>query len=184
MRLTGILIFVVLATVIAFVGVGAMKPSIDFATQVQVTRDIPVSFQVAADPQRWSQWHAGLSSVDYLRGPETEPGSFYRLTFRTPDDDMVVTRQLTQVDLANGELKFEDQTSELALRTHVMLQPNPGGGTLVTFDSWAESDEVFWHAYYWLRSDVLRDRQQRDLEALAKLIESAAPAAEPSDSEA
>lgn len=184
MRLSGIIIFLALATVIAFVAVGAMRPSIDFATQVQVAKDLPESFRIASDPQRWREWHAELAGVDYLRGPEAAAGSFYRLTFRTADNDTIVTRQLTHLDRTAAEFKLEDLTPQLLVRTHAMLQPSPRGGTLITFDNWAESEEVFWHAYHWLRSEALRERQQRDLEALARLIESAPPAAERSDSEA
>lgn len=184
MRLSGIVIFLILATLIAYVAVGAMKPSIDFATQVQVTKDPAESFRIASDPQRWREWHAALASVDYLRGPEAAAGSFYRLTFRTADDDTIVTRQLTHLDRAAAEFKLEDLTPQLLVRTHAILQPSPSGGTLITLDNWAESEEVFWHAYHWLRSNALRARQQRDLEALARLIESQPPAAEPSDSEA
>jgi uncharacterized protein YndB with AHSA1/START domain len=84
-------------------------------------------WKLLADVEGWVQWNDGIASIE-LEGP-VAVGATFRMT--PPGEDTIIS---TVVDLQPGRLLTDlTEMDGLAIKVEHRLDPQPGGGTTVTY---------------------------------------------------
>jgi len=169
MRFTTILVLLALIAVSGFVYVGYREPS--FSHQVVLEIDAPVerTFGIFNDPEQLPFWIAGFRKIEYLRGEENAPGSYYRITLVEDNRELIMTEHL--IDLVENEhFAAEFSTDMMTSKSDYWFEPTDGG-TRLTANSEFAGNGPFWRSVLWFSKDDIKARQQADLGRFKTLAE-------------
>jgi uncharacterized protein YndB with AHSA1/START domain len=169
MRFSTVLVLLALIAVSGFIYVGYREPS--FSQQLVLEIDAPVerTFAVLKDPEQLPFWIAGFRKIEYLRGEENQPGSYYRITLVEDNRELIMTEHLTDL-IENEHFAAEFETEMMTSKSDYWFEPTERG-TRVTSNSEFAGNGPFWRSVLWFSKADIKARQQADLDRFKVLVE-------------
>ncbi|MDJ0657033.1 MAG: SRPBCC family protein [Xanthomonadales bacterium] len=154
----------------AFVLVGVFKPRVDYQIEVHVSADRPTVFAVYNNPERMGDWVEGFLGMENLSGQPNEVGSRWRLSFEH-DRGGVMEVEEKVIAFRQDELFAFTADSDFATMDSRTRFEDAGNGTVIRVDAELEGKGLIWRSMAVLSASMIRDRTERDLLRLKKLIE-------------
>ena len=169
MRIIGVLLALAFVALGGFLFLGYNEPEFDFQNGIDIAAPVEQTWIVFHDPERMPLWLSGFVKIEYLRGEPAEVGSYYRLTFKEGDREMVMTEQITRVE-ENERFGMNFETGMMTADTLVTFQPIPQG-TRIASETTVRGKGIFWQSMLLWYRDEMQSRQQGDLERLKGVVE-------------
>ena len=173
MRFSTVFVLLALVAVVGFVYIGYREPS--FGQQVVLEIDAPVehTFAVFSDQEQLASWVTGFRKIEYLRGEEGQPGSYYRITVVEDGREFVMTEQITAF-VENEHFGAEFENDMMTSKYDYWFEDR-NGSTSLQVNSEHAGRGPFWRSVLWFMKADIQAQQKADLEKFKRLVESAAP---------
>lgn len=172
MRFSTFLILLVLVAVAGFIYVGVREPSFGSQTIVEVDAPLEHTFAVFNEPSNLPLWLTGFRKIEYLRGEENKPGSYYRLTMVEDGREFIMTEQLIAL-VENEHVATRMESDMLTSEINFWFEPT-GTGTRITANQEFAGKGPFWKSMLWFSKKEMKARQHDDLQRLKVLVEKSA----------
>ena len=169
MRYSTLLVLLALLAVSGFVYIGYKEPS--FSHQIVLEIDAPIkrTFAVFNNAEQLPFWITGFRKIEYLRGEENQPGSYYRITLIEDDREMIMTQHLIAL-VKNEYYAAEFETEMMTSKSDYWFEPT-NSGTRLTSNSEFAGNGPFWRSILWFSKADIKARQQVDLGRFKSLVE-------------
>lgn len=169
MRFSTVLVLLVLLAVAGFIYVGVREPSFGNQAEVEIAAPLELTFAVFRDSDNLPLWLTGFRKIEYLRGEENQPGSYYRLTMVEDGRETIMTRQITAL-VENEHFAMAVESNMLTSEANFWFEAI-GDATRITANSEYAGKGPFWKSVLWFSKQEIQSRQQDDLERLKVLVE-------------
>jgi len=169
MRFSTVLILLALVAVSGFIYVGVREPSFGSQTIVEIDAPVELTFAVFNDHSNLPLWLTGFRKIEYLRGEENQPGSYYRLTMVEDGREVIKTEQIIEL-VENEHFAMTVESNRLASETNFWFEPI-GNATRITANAEYAGKGPFWKSVLWFSKQDIKSRQQDDLQRLKVLVE-------------
>jgi len=169
MRLSTVLVLLALVAVGGFIYVGVQEPSFGGQAIVEIDAPLELTFAEFNDPDNLPLWLTGFRKIEYLRGEENQPGSYYRLTMVEDGREIIMTEQII-ASVENEHFAMTLESNMLVIEANYWFAPI-GNITRVTANSEYAGKGPFWKSVLWFSKEEMRTRQQDDLRRLKVMVE-------------
>jgi len=169
MRFSTVLVLLALVAVGGFIYVGVREPSFGHQSVVEIDAPLELTFAMFRDPDNLPLWMSGFRKIEYLRGEENQPGSYYRLTMVEDGREIIMTEQITAL-VENEHFAMAIESNMLVSEANFWFEPS-GDGSRITANSEYAGKGPFWKSMLWFSKDEIRARQDDDLRRLKVLVE-------------
>ena len=171
MRISGLVIFVLLALVGGFVYLGYSNPDVSFRTQVNVAVPIDAAFSGFTNDERLDDWTADLIRVKAVRGEPNTVGSVTRLTLIEDGREVIVTREIVAFE-ENQRVAFDLDQSNMTTSVDVLFEPTAAGSSIAAYHT-VRGKGLFWRAILSLTTSDIQAQRRADFARLRAMLEAA-----------
>ena len=134
MRISGLVVFVLVVAVGAFVYLGFSNPEFSFRTQVKVGVPVADAFNGFTDDERLGNWVSNFVRIQPLRGEPNAVGGFSRLTLTDEGRDVVITREIVAFE-DNERVAYDLEHTTMMTSVDVLFEPDGDGTSIAAFQT-------------------------------------------------
>ncbi|GHN00849.1 hypothetical protein WSM22_23380 [Cytophagales bacterium WSM2-2] len=169
MKVLKIILAILTAAVVIFLGIGLFFPSYDYQTSIKVSASPEKCWRTFHNTKLMNQWMPGFESLTLKKGDSLTLGSQYEIVINDGSEQMVMNERITEL-AAPSKVSYELNNDVLKSESTFSFE---GDSTSTTINCYYKitGNNVAWKSILLLSKSYMSGSASSQLESLKKVIE-------------
>ena len=168
------ILYIILALVVLFFGIGIVQPSVSYGHEIAVDKAVKEAWAVTQDESKYGQWLEGFESIELIEGELGQPGSKYKVVVKPSDGqpEFEMTQTVGSIkEFEIVELLFDSEFMDFEQK---ILFSESDGETTVKSESKVMAKGLVMRSMFAIMetfAGAFTAQEKKNFEALKKLID-------------